>query len=61
VQVGLAGPLHVAEGGMNYLLTMTDRTSRWVEAAPLREMSASTCAESFVSTWVLHVTESLAR
>jgi hypothetical protein len=52
VHVDLVGPLPVAADGLTYILTIIDRTSRWVEAVPLKEMSASACKEAFVSTWV---------
>jgi transposase InsO family protein len=31
---------------------MVDRTTRWLEAAPLRTMEAVTCADAFIATWV---------
>jgi len=31
---------------------MIDRTSRWIEAVPLKDMEAATCADAFVATWV---------
>jgi cleavage and polyadenylation specificity factor subunit 1 len=52
VHVDIVGPLPVAEGGYTYVLTMIDRTTRWVEAVPLKEMAAAACTEAFVSTWV---------
>jgi cleavage and polyadenylation specificity factor subunit 1 len=52
VHVDIVGPLPVASDGSTYLLTMIDRTMRWVEAAPLREVSASACAEALLSTWI---------
>jgi cleavage and polyadenylation specificity factor subunit 1 len=35
-----------------YLLTVIDRSSRWVEAVPLKNMEAINCVEHFVSGWV---------
>jgi transposase InsO family protein len=52
VHVDIVGPLPVAENGETYLFTMIDRTSRWIEAAPLKEMTAAACMKAFVSTWV---------
>jgi hypothetical protein len=33
-------------------LTIIDRTTRWLEATPLRTMDARTCADALVSSWV---------
>jgi hypothetical protein len=35
-----------------YLLTIIDRSTRWFEAVPLRNMEASMCADAFISSWV---------
>jgi hypothetical protein len=45
VHLDLVGPLPVAADGSTYLLTMEDRTTRWLEAAPLRTMEAG-CART---------------
>jgi len=42
----------VAACGATYLLTMVDRTTRWVEVAVLKDISAATCSDAFLSTWV---------
>ncbi len=34
-----------------YLLTMVDRTSRWLEVVPLRAISAASCVDAFLSHW----------
>jgi transposase InsO family protein len=49
VHVDLVGPLPSSEEGHVYLLTEIDRSMRWVEAIPLKNMEATTCAEHFVS------------
>ncbi len=33
-------------------MTMVDRTTRWLEAVPLKGISASTCIDVFFATWV---------
>ncbi len=35
-----------------YILTIIDRSTRWVEAVPLKNMEAATCVENFVTGWV---------
>ncbi len=52
VHLDLVGPLPVAADGSTYLLTMVDRTTRWLEAAPLRTMEAAVCADAFIAAWV---------
>ena len=51
VHIDLVGPLP-NRNSVEYILTMTDRFSRWVEAVPLREISAQTVARAFYDTWV---------
>jgi transposase InsO family protein len=52
VHVDLVGPLPVSAEGYMYLLTMIDRTTRWLEATPLKE--SASCVEAFLSNWVAH-------
>jgi hypothetical protein len=51
VLVDLVGLLQVSAVGFNYVSTMIDRSTRWVEAVPLRNMEASTCAEALIAGW----------
>jgi transposase InsO family protein len=46
------GPLPVSSGGFNYIFTMIDRSTRWLEAVPLKDISATSCADTFMATWV---------
>ena len=51
LNLDLVGPLPSAEG-YSYLLTVIDRFSRWTEAIPLVDITASTCAKALVRNWV---------
>jgi hypothetical protein len=52
VHVDIVGPLPVAADGSTYLLTMIDRTTRWLEASPLKTMYARSCAEALIASWI---------
>jgi hypothetical protein len=52
VHVDLIGPLPTSVEGFKYLFTMVDRSSRWLEAAPLKSMLAEDCVDAFISSWV---------
>lgn len=51
VHVDLVGPLPVS-AGFSYLFTVIDRTTRWPEAFPLRDITAASCARAFIGGWV---------
>jgi cleavage and polyadenylation specificity factor subunit 1 len=51
VHVDLVGPLPPSHG-FTYVLTAIDRTTRWPEAFPLKDITASSCAQAFLSGWV---------
>ena len=52
VHMDFVGPFKSSRKGHNYLLTMMDRYSRWIEAIPMRDPTAQTCAQVFVSSWI---------
>jgi transposase InsO family protein len=52
IHVDLVGPLPVAADGSTYLLTIIDRSTRWLEPVSLRNMETTTCVEALISTWV---------
>jgi transposase InsO family protein len=50
--VDLLGPLKYSNN-FNYIFTIIDRTSQWMEAVPLSEkMSAAACAKALTFTWI---------
>jgi len=51
VHVDIVGPLPPSRG-CSYLLTIIDRTTRWPEAFPLADITAASCARTFMSGWV---------
>ena len=50
--VDLVGPLPTTSTGKRYLMTMTDRFSRWLEAIPLSTINADTITETFIQHWI---------
>jgi transposase InsO family protein len=42
----------VAAQGFNYLLTVIDGSTRWLEAVPPKGIEAATCADAFIAGWV---------
>ena len=51
INIDLVGPLPPSQG-YTYLFTIVDRFTRWPEAIPLSDTSASTCAQALVSHWI---------
>ena len=51
LQIDVVGPLPASEG-MKYLLTILDRTTRWIEALPMAEATSKNCALAFICGWV---------
>ena len=51
LQFDIVGPL-VPSNGFRYLLTVTDRTSRWVEAYPMKDATSESCLTEFINNWV---------
>ena len=61
IHVDLVGPLPSC-AGFTHIFTIIDRSTRWPEAIPLRDISTSTCIDALISGWVarfgvpLHIT-----
>ena len=53
VAIDIVGPLPVQRGGYRYVLTMMDHSTRWMEAVPLTNISASTCVRALENQWIL--------
>jgi hypothetical protein len=45
------GPLQYSNN-FNYIFTIIDRTSKWMEAYPLSETSAAASAKALTFTWI---------
>jgi Integrase zinc binding domain/Integrase core domain len=54
LHVNLVGPFPVSAAGNRYLFTVIDRSTRWVEAVPVPDMSTGTCAAALFSGWIGH-------
>ena len=51
IHLDIVGPL-CETGSHRYLLTMIDRSTTWIEAEPMRTMSALEVAQTFYRTWI---------
>lgn len=52
IHVDIVGPLPTSPQGYRYLVTIIDRQSRWPEAIPVHEISASTVARVVYNEWI---------
>jgi transposase InsO family protein len=51
VHIDIVGPFPQSDG-FTHILTMIDRSSRWLEAVPLKSTSTAECARALFDTWV---------
>ena len=51
IQIDIIGPLPPSEG-MQYCLTVLDRTSRFFDALPMAKATTSACAEALIRGWI---------
>ena len=51
IHVDLVGPLPQSDG-FSYLFTIIDRTTRWLEAVPLKSTTAEECARVILPSWI---------
>ncbi len=51
LHVDLLGPLQYTNN-FNYIFTIIDRMSKWMEAIPLSETSTAACAKALTFTWI---------
>jgi transposase InsO family protein len=52
IHVDLVGPLPTSADGYVYLFTIIDRSTRWLEAIPLRSMDTAACVDALITGWV---------
>jgi transposase InsO family protein len=52
LHVDLVGLLPTSVEGFKYLFTIIDRSTRWVEAIPVKNIEAATIADALAAGWV---------
>ena len=52
LMIDVVGPLPRSSSGMTHILTIIDRTSRFIQAIPMPEATAESCCQAFVEGWV---------
>jgi hypothetical protein len=52
IHVDFVGPLPVSKEGYRYLFTVIDRSTRWLEALPVKDLEAAKAADALVAGWI---------
>ena len=52
IHVDLVGPLPTSAARHSCIFTAVDRSTRWLEAILLQDMSAASCADALIGGWV---------
>ena len=52
IAMDILGPLPVSESGNKFILVVGDYFSKWIEAYPLPDQEAVTCARKFTEEWI---------
>ena len=52
LHVDLVGPLTASADGHKHVMTMIDRSTRWVEVVPLTSTTATACTDALVASWI---------
>ncbi len=52
LHVDLVGPLPTSPDGFKYIFTVIDRSTRWLEAIPVKNLEATTAADALVEGWI---------
>ena len=52
IHLDIVGPLPVSAAGFTHILTIIDRSTRYLEAVPLHSTSTESCVEAFTANWL---------
>jgi hypothetical protein len=52
LHVDLVGPFPTSPDGVKYMFTIIDRSTRWLEPVPVKNMEATTAADALVAGWI---------
>ena len=52
IHADLVGPLTASSEGYTHVLTIIDRTTRWMEVIPLASTTATATADALVAGWI---------